>query len=188
MEIFVARQIPNFLNAGDTLQFSASFSDINSEYTPDGGYSLEYYIRGACNINATGSANGNGNGWVVTFPATDSARAPGGLYDYIARVKLSPDVITVDQGHITIKPNLETAGAGTQVSHVQRVLEAINDAIEGRITDDVQQFSVAGRSLLHIPIMELHDLRAKYMRELKKIQLGPNRRIATLQVHFDERA
>jgi hypothetical protein len=184
----VSRQIPKIFNAGDTLQFSASFTSVNSAYTPGNGYSLEYYVRGECNFTATGSANGADNGWVVNFPPTATENVPGGLYSYIARVKKNADVFTVDQGNITVKPNLETAEADTQVEHVQRVLSAIADAIEGRITDDVQQFSIAGRSLVHIPAMELLEIQSRYMRRLKKLQLGPNRRLAAVQTHFDERA
>lgn len=183
----MSRQIPGLFNAGDTLEFTAGFSDVNADYTPGNGYTLEYFVRGECNFTAAGVANGDNSGWVVTFAPADTENAPGGLYTYIARVKKDGNVFTVDQGKITVKPNLENAEADTQVDHVQRMIAAIEDALEGRVTDDTQQMSVAGRSIVHIPVLELESLLNTYKRKLIRLQRGPNRRLNTMKVIFDER-
>lgn len=181
------RQIPQIFNAGDTLQWSGSFTNLNNEFTPDDGYSLTYYIRGEDNLSVTGSADGSGAGWIITIPASKTEDFSGGLYEYIARVKKDSDVFTVEQGKITLKPNIEKSEQGLRVNHVQRMITAIEDALEGRITNDVQQFTVAGRSLVHIPALELKTLRLEYYNELRTLQLGPHRQIHNTKVVFGPR-
>lgn len=164
----MSRFLPQQFTAGDTVQFSASFAD----YEPSDGYALTYYLRGAENLTITGSANGANDGWVVKIPAARTENFPEGLYEYIARATKDEDAYTVEQGRFTLKANLADVAQGTRIDHVQRMISILQDAIEGRITDDVQQFTIGGRSLMHIPVSQLVDLRDRYKRELVKLQKG----------------
>lgn len=177
--------MPNIFRAGDTLAFSASFDET---VTPGNGWSLTYSIRGEFNLSADGVDDSTGNGWIVTFPASKTAVIDEGLYEFIGRVTDGTKIKTMESGFVTVQSNIETAAAGSRLNHVQRMINAINDALEGRITDDVQNFSIAGRSLVHIPVMELYDLRSRYMRELKRLQLvRDNQKLQNIDVVFTAR-
>lgn len=59
------------------------------------------------------------------------------------------------------------------MTHAQRMLDAIEAALEGRVTADVQSYQISGRSITKIPIAELMTLRKQYMVEVA------NERVAT---------
>jgi hypothetical protein len=47
-------------------------------------------------------------------------------------------------------------------SHAVKMLDAIEAVLEGRITSDVEQYSIAGRQITKIPISELLILHDRY--------------------------
>lgn len=51
-------------------------------------------------------------------------------------------------------------------SHAQIVLENIEAALENRSSVDVQQYQIAGREIVKIPILELMEIRKQYNAEL----------------------
>jgi hypothetical protein len=52
-------------------------------------------------------------------------------------------------------------------THASRMLTAIEAALEGRITSDMEQYSIAGRQITKIPVNELLVLRDKYKAEVQ---------------------
>jgi len=55
-------------------------------------------------------------------------------------------------------------------THAQTMLAAIEAVLEGRITADIEQYSIAGRSITKIPIAELLKLRSYYKAEAVREQ------------------
>lgn len=53
-------------------------------------------------------------------------------------------------------------------SHAKTMLDAIEAVLEGRITSDVEQYSIGGRQITKIPISELSVLRSKYKAEVAR--------------------
>jgi hypothetical protein len=52
------------------------------------------------------------------------------------------------------------------MSHATTMLAAIESVLEGRITADVEQYTIAGRSITKIPVEELLKLRSLYRSEV----------------------
>lgn len=51
-------------------------------------------------------------------------------------------------------------------THAETMLSAIEAVLEGRITADVEAYSIAGRQITKIPMAELLTLRDKYKAEV----------------------
>jgi len=62
------------------------------------------------------------------------------------------------------------------MTHAETMLKAIEAVLEGRVTADIEQYSIAGRQITKIPIEELIKLRQYYklevIREQQAEQLG----------------
>lgn len=88
---------------------------------------------------------------------------------------------------LQISPDPMTTAS--QISHAEKMLAAIEQVLEGRVTDDVQQLSIAGRSITKIPVDELLALRAQYAKEVADLRAlaGGNRRqrIQTVRTSFN---
>jgi len=56
------------------------------------------------------------------------------------------------------------------MSHAKTMLDAIEAVLEGRITSDIEEYTIAGRQITKIPIIELKKLRDEYRAEYKKEQ------------------
>lgn len=52
-------------------------------------------------------------------------------------------------------------------THAYRMVTAIEAVLEGKVTADVASYSIAGRSITKIPIVELIELREKYRKEFE---------------------
>ena len=170
-------EFPTEITAGDAYTIELEFQD----YPASCGYSGSLYLRGATSLNVTGSANEAAHVFGLTSTAT--SKLTEGVYEYAIAVSLSGNRTTVEAGYLTVKPDLATSG--TRVSHVSKMLSAITAVLENRVTDDVQSFSIAGRSLTNIPIIELLELRAQYTRELTVLTAGPSAARKTVPVVFN---
>jgi len=58
--------------------------------------------------------------------------------------------------------------------HARNMLNAIEAVLEGRITADVESYSIAGRSITKIPVSELLVLRSKYKAEVQSQEAAEN--------------
>lgn len=75
------------------------------------------------------------------------------------------------------------------MSHATTMLAAIEAVLEGRITSDIEQYSIAGRQITKIPITELLVLRDRYKAEVAReeaaasLELGEKSK-RTIKVRF----
>ena len=53
-------------------------------------------------------------------------------------------------------------------SHAATMLAAIESVLEGRITADIESYSIAGRQITKIPLSELLVIREKYKAEVAR--------------------
>lgn len=168
---------PLELRAGDTWQWTRSLAD----YPASAGWSLAYvFINAAAKISISASASGDDH--AVTVAAATTANYAAGNYDWIARASKSGQVFTVGAGRITILPSLAASTADLR-THARKVLEAIEAVLEGRASQDVLEYQIAGRSLKRIPLADLLTLRDRYRAEVaredaaNRVALGlPDRR------------
>lgn len=168
---------PLQLRAGDTWQWTRSLAD----YPASDGWSLAYVL-----INATAKisilASASGDDHAVTVAAATTAGYTAGAYDWVARASKSGQVFTVGSGRIAILPSLAASTADLR-THARKVLEAIEAVLEGRASQDVLEYQIAGRSLKRIPVADLLMLRDRYRAEVaredaaNRVALGlPDRR------------
>lgn len=153
---------PLELRAGDTWQWTRSLAD----YPASAGWSLAYVL-----INATAkisiSASASGDDHAVTIAAATTASYFSGSYDWLARVSKAGQVFTVGSGRITVLPSLAASTADLR-THARKVLEAIESVLEGRASQDVLEYQIAGRSLRRIPVTDLLVLRDRYRAEVAR--------------------
>lgn len=71
-----------------------------------------------------------------------------------------------------------------QPSFQERMLAAIEARLEGRISSDHQRYTVDGRSLDRIPILELQALRDKYRREVYQLQIKNGLRVRPRRIIY----
>jgi len=60
------------------------------------------------------------------------------------------------------------------IEDLQTHISAIESFIAGRITSDVENYSIAGRQITKIPITELMDLKDRLKRELNNLKVKEN--------------
>lgn len=160
---------PSSIFAGDTVLFTKTISD----YPSSDGWILTYSFRGPSSL-ADQVATTSGSGYAVTIPVSATAPLLAGTYYWNARVSKAGEVHTVARGVLTV-----TLVAGALVlSHNEKMLAAINAALEGRVVADMQQYTISGRMVTKIPFEKLMHYKgvyeAKVYRDRTPGQLGVN--------------
>lgn len=150
---------PTSYMAGTTAQWTRSFSDF-----PSSAYSLVYYFAGPDQFEVT--ATPNGDGYLVTLAANDTAEKPAGVYQWRACAEAGSDSTLVRYpvafGTLTLTPNFAIVVGGALQDEDEKTLAVIEAALAGRLTADIQDYQIAGRVVTKIPIMELMTIRGVY--------------------------
>lgn len=106
--------------------------------------------------------------FLTSASATTTANWAAGDYSYSVWVEKGTERITVEQGRLTIMPNAATTTSASDTrSHVEKTLAAIEAMLEGKATQDVQEYTIGDRQLKHIPLGELLVWRDKYKAQLQ---------------------
>lgn len=155
---------PSSISAGLTFNRPAT---LTAHPAPD--WQLAAVLRGAGAIEITAEADGTGHRFLV--PATETATWVPGDYWYSIRASKDGEVVEVESGQITVKPDLASLDAGHDGrAHVQRVLDAIEAVLEKRATIDQERYSINNRELWRTPIPQLLELRDRYRSELRRMK------------------
>jgi hypothetical protein len=156
---------PSAIVAGDTVSWTRSFADFPASQ----GWALAYKLRNAWDkINISASASGDD--FLVSISAATSAAYVVGDYSFDAYATKGSERHTVASGKITVLPNLDTTSAVDDRSFNQRMVDAIEDLLEGRATADVQAYQIGGRQLTKMTVDELEKWRAQYRFRLNREQ------------------
>lgn len=159
---------PLSFSAGDTVTWLKSLDDY-----PATSYTLTYYLVKA-SVQITFSASASGTDHLVTLAAATTANYTAGTYTWKSYALASGVRYPVGEGTIDILPNFAAASSGYDArTNVKKILDAINALLEGRFDADVENYSIAGRSLTKMSLTDLMDARAKYQslynQELRKL-------------------
>lgn len=119
----------------------------------------------------------------ITIPAATTALLTAGRYELTRVWTLSGVIHHQPVPPLTVQANPVTAAAGERVSHAERTLAVIEAALEGRLSDDIQFYMIAGRQVQKIPIDELRKLRAAYRLEVYRAR-NPGRAYPSVAVRF----
>lgn len=151
---------PTTANAGDTWRWTRTLAD----YPASAGWALSYTLINA-SAKITINASASGDNHAVTVSAATSAGYAAGSYDWRARVSRAGEVYTVGEGRITVR-NAFGGSTFDARSHARKTLEAIEAVIEGRASSATLEYTIAGRTMKHIPMADLLALRDKYRAEV----------------------
>ena len=156
--------VPSAVVAGDSWRWRiADFSD----YPQSAGWSLSYRVLGEdtpLDVTVAWQTTGDdANYWLATVTTTDSDLLPG-LYRLVGKLTGSGTyagrAVTVSNAPLHVARNPATAAAGDFQSQAQQDLAAINEVLSGRITADLESYTVAGRQLTKIPVQQLWAMRS----------------------------
>lgn len=157
--------IPARLTAGDA--WSWELPGLLADYPP-ADYAIEITIAPETGgtpeaIEGTPAADA----WAFAVPSSKSCGFTPGVHRWalLATETATGDRCTLARGRLTVDPDPEAA-AGDARSRAERILAAIDAAIEGRATKDADAFTIEGRSITRTPIADLQRLRNSYRAEV----------------------
>lgn len=130
----------------------------------------------------------DGDGFVLTVPATTTTNWKQGTYAFSERVISADGTVVQEVGAGSINIGADLAlDAGDGLTHAQRALAAIEAALEGRLADGIQNYSIAGRAVSKIPLVELVKLRDYYRVQVFR-ERNPGAGFGSVQISFGGKA
>lgn len=154
---------PPYIDAGATFKVDRSFSDFDNV-----NWTYTIYFAGAEVLNVAATADADGSTFhLVLTPANTKALNSGAIasaYQFVERLSNSTtgEAYDVGRGRIMVNPDLSSVDAGDALSYEEKTLAIIEAALQGRLTSDMESYSIAGRSISKIPVRDLVSLRGTY--------------------------
>lgn len=174
---------PSQVTAGDTWKWTKSVPD----YSAADGWQLSYQLRGPAMLGLAWAtevtAHSNGRDFSVVVPVAKTERLLEGTYHWAAYVTKAGERFEVDFGNITVRINMAVAPVAGGQTHAERTLAVIEAALEGRLTGDLESYTIAGRSVTKIPVEQLWGLRSRYRAEVWR-ERHPGRLEVPVEVTF----
>lgn len=160
---------PEVLRAGDTWEWKKYVAG----HLPGDGWVLKYGLHNVGSASASNTklqitATTDGNNHAVSVSAATTAPLLPGNWKWVAVVEKGAQRFSVGSGVLYVEPDLYTVAAGTQQTHAEKMLEAIESVLEGRATSDIESYSIAGRAVNKIPIAELIKWHNVYLARVKR--------------------
>ena len=154
---------PEKLTAGVTWKWNKTLSDY-----PASEWSLIYYLRrdGATQTAINTTADGDTFQVNLIFALTSSTTPA--VYDMIGIVTKGGDKFVVYDGIVEVLPNPASSSAYDPRSHARKVLDLIEAAMEGRIPNGMESYTIGGRSINKIPLKELRELYERYKQDVER--------------------
>ena len=152
---------PEKLTSGVTWKWKKTISDY-----PASEWTLTYYLRKDGATATSFSAAADGDTHLVTVAAATTAGYAAGVYDIIGVVVKAAEKYVVFDGIFEVLTNPATAGAYDPRTHARRVLDLIEAAMEGRIPNGMESYTIGGRSINKIPLNQLRELWEKYKQDV----------------------
>ena len=152
---------PEKLTSGVTWKWKKTVSDY-----PASEWTLTYYLRKDGATATSFSATADGDTHLVTVTAATTAGYAAGIYDIIGVVVKAAEKYVVYDGIFEVLTDPATAGAYDPRTHARRVLDLIEAAMEGRIPNGMESYSIGGRSINKIPLNQLREIYEKYKQDV----------------------
>lgn len=135
---------------------------------PAATWALSYAFAGPDTVDVasgwTLTAESAGS-WLVVVTLAQTKKYTAGRYRWRAYVTSGTERYEVASGWIVFEENV-AALTGDNRTHAQTCLAMIEKALQGRLTTQEESYSIAGRSIGKMPIMQLRDLRGFYAAEV----------------------
>ena len=147
---------PASFRVGDTVKW---ILDVSSDFSTS-EYTLTYtFFNSSSSFTAQGEAYTEYS-YLITISASDSSKLTAGEYSYVAQLSNDEDVYTVSTGTVTVLPAPASGVDGR--SHVKKVLDALEAAIEGRATRTDLEYQIGDKRIRHMSAGELYQAWRKY--------------------------
>lgn len=160
----IATNEPLEFISGDTVSWTKSLTD----YPANDSWVLTYaLINSAHKITITATASGSDH--LVSLSAATTAAYTAGVYQWQAYATKSSQRFLVDSGTITVIPNFAAETTYDARIHAKKMVDLIEDVLEGRAEGDTQEYTIGNRSMKKIPILELKKLRDVYLAEYNRL-------------------
>jgi len=157
---------PEVFIAGDTVEFQISLPD----YPPSAGWVLSYTWTNAAGVfNGLGVDDGAGN-FLVTLDAADTLAYAPGRYGYQGRVFLAGVRKTVREGWTTVQLSAEDAAPQDVRTIDEKLLDAVESALLGRMNTDQASYSVGGVSISRLSPAELLTARDQLIAKVQRLR------------------
>jgi hypothetical protein len=154
---------PRVVVAGDT----ASWQLLLGNYPPP-DWTLSYSLRGSgqgmyINFSEVNPSPNGQQHLIQQLPVATIGWIPG-LYKFQSYVtnSVTTDRITIGWGEMTVAPNLSADDPADPRSYVRRTRDILAAAMEGRLPQGMEHYSIAGRSISKISITQLNALWREY--------------------------
>jgi hypothetical protein len=172
--------MPSSIVAGTTTKVLLSFSDF-----PPPTWTADLYIAGEVTpAKITGAQSGNS--FLFTIDATTSALLKPGNYSWRVTATSGAEVYSADAGTVNVERNIAAASAGDFQTWAAKTLPIVEAAIEGRLTADIESYSIAGRAVSKIPMKELLSYRAS-LQSIVQQEQTPGSFVRNVSVSFTPR-
>ena len=152
---------PEKLTSGVTWKWKKTISDY-----PASEWTLTYYLRKDGATATSFSATADGDTHLVTIAAATTAAYASGIYDFVGWVIKGTEKYEVFNSMIEVLPNPTNTSAYDPRSHARRVMELLEAAMEGRVPNGMESYSIGGRSINKIPLSQLRELWEKYKQDV----------------------
>lgn len=158
---------PEEIFAGDFIQWRRV--DLSADY-PNDEYTLTYHARlsGAGSTKITISSAVYESDFLFSIAgATSAAFIPGFYYWQLDVVRTSDgETLHLESGTFEVRPDYELSATDPR-SHARIVVDKIRSILEGRADSDVDEYSIAGRSISKMSIDDLLKWKTYYEHELE---------------------
>jgi len=154
---------PVELAVGETVSWRMEFSD----YKATDGWVVAAHFRGATNVDVVGVQDGEGFTFSIESSVFTAAAVGGFVWEAVAT--LGGERVRVASGRLQVVADLEAASdLRSQSTHAERMLSALEAALEGTASKSQLSYTIAGRSISRIPIETLEALHARYRRRVDR--------------------
>ncbi|MFY9589547.1 hypothetical protein [Rickettsia endosymbiont of Halotydeus destructor] len=162
---------PNSFTVGETVQWQKELTD----YPTKDGWQLIYCFRNFENRFEVKAVAEN-NYYTIRLSSEETSKFSPAIYWWQSRVIKEELQYIIENGELTIKPNLALLDSYDGRSHVKQVLDALQATILGKASRDQLSYSISGRSLSRLSPAELLKWRdvykSEYARNLQEEQLN----------------
>jgi len=181
---------PETIIVGDFIQWRKTQAYI--DYPPS-TYSMEYVARitagGSTEIKIAGS-DYNSSAWLFQVSSVTSTAFVAGFYHWQLEAVRNSDSerLVIERGTFTAVADLDVNGADPR-THAEIMVDKIQAVLENRADSDVDDYSIAGRSLTKMKVKDLlywrDYYRAEVLKEKRQELINRGKRVkSTVKVRF----
>lgn len=186
---YVAGIIRQFKQGDSAVWNDQPFVDQNGTGYDSSGYTLKYVLAGPIAAPVTLSAVASGSGWQTTLSTGTSTTLAPGIYAWQAQVFATNVRLTLDEGELTVEPDLAAVGAnydGRTLAEIALAQAKVAFSTFSQSGGRVRSYTIGHRSMTFDNLQEVQAQVTFWKKEVaveKSIAGGGRDR--TLHLRFD---